>query len=388
MKLKIRTTRHRRSDGAKACHAVPIPWNVIHGYRGGAGVASLMLLSVLALWSPSLLTDEPLRQYPTSFAQTNAAPPLTATTTTPTTTTTTCEGGLVPVTDKPSSFRARVVTANYRIPRIIHQTSKSRCITKRLNQSVATWQALDDYEYYFHDDIDVHRFLDTTDWSMFFPLQHVINSKCIQYGAILSDIWRYLFLWEFGGVYTDLDSATNLFNSTTIAPDDDAFFIIERDGLLSQYFMAISPKHPLMYYAIQRTVMAILREYDTGMINAGIVSGPRALHEAFMHFLWDQGTWMEHEETKPHPVDAPGLYTGTDNRTLRLVGTPETANTLVYRETIRDMKKKMRQYKNMNMTHFSQRQPTKVACLSLVYQATVKEMQSNVERTVGRGRVT
>jgi hypothetical protein len=193
---------------------------------------------------------------------------------------------------------------------------------------------------------------------------------------MLSDLWRYLFLWEFGGVYADLDSATNQFNATTIAPDDDAFFIIERDGLLSQYFIAISPKHPLMYYAIQRTVMAILREYDTGRTIAGIVSGPRALHEAFMHFLWDQGTWMEHEVTKPHPIDTPGLYTGTDNRTLLLVGTRETANTLVYRESIRDKRKKIKEYARMNMTHFSQLVPTKVACLSLVYQATVKEKQS------------
>ena len=287
-----------------------------------------------------------------------------------------CRGNLVPVKNVPT------VPSKSRIPRIIHQTSKSRCITKNLSNSVSTWKALDDYAYCFHDDDDIRNFFNSRDWSMFFPFKHML--PCIKYGAVLSDIWRYLFLWEFGGIYADLDSATNQFNSTTISPDDDAFFIIERDGLLSQYFMAVSPRHPLMYYAIQRTILALLREFDTGNVNAGYVSGPRALHEAFMHFLWDQGTRMEHEEVKPHPVDTPGLYMGTDNRTILLVGTQQTSNDLVHRESILSRREKKKQYSDMNMTHFSQRKPTKQACLSLVYRATMKEKQVKERRKHGK----
>ena len=285
----------------------------------------------------------------------------------------TCQGDLVPVKNVPTTTTTTVPSSKSRIPRIIHQTSKSRCITKTLSASVSTWQALDDYAYCFHDDDDVHNFLSSRDWSIFFPLKHMI--PCIKHGAMLSDIWRYLFLWEYGGIYADFDSATNHFNSTTISPDDDAFFIIERDGLLSQYFMAVSPRHPLMYYAIQRTILAMLREYDTGKVFVATVSGPRALHEAFMHFLWDQGRWMEHELDKPHPVDTPGLYRGTDNRTILLVGTENASDYLVYRETIK-VRRKRQDYRKMNMTHFFRQIPTKEACLSLVYRATMKEKEA------------
>jgi hypothetical protein len=46
---------------------------------------------------------------------------------------------------------------------------------------------------------------------------------------------------------------------------------------------------------------------------------------------------------------------------------------------------KLQQYRNMNMTHFSQRRPTKEACLSLVYRATctVKEKQAKGRRKHG-----
>lgn len=69
--------------------------------------------------------------------------------------------------------------------------------------------------------------------------------------AAKADLWRYLALWEYGGIYTDLDNLPGeRFNETTIAPDTDAFFLQEQGGWLSQYFFAVAPKHPIMFLAV------------------------------------------------------------------------------------------------------------------------------------------
>jgi hypothetical protein len=44
------------------------------------------------------------------------------------------------------------------------------------------------------------------------------------------------------------------------------FFVVEIWGLLSQYFMAILPCHPLMFYAIQENLVSLLYAHDTGSV--------------------------------------------------------------------------------------------------------------------------
>ena len=43
-----------------------------------------------------------------------------------------------------------------------------------------------------------------------------------------ADVWRYLIVWENGGIYADLDVKPEYkFNSSTIHDDDDSFFTID-----------------------------------------------------------------------------------------------------------------------------------------------------------------
>jgi mannosyltransferase OCH1-like enzyme len=85
-----------------------------------------------------------------------------------------------------------------KIPKIIHMTSKSRCITSRIKANILKWK-LPEYSIYFHDDAAVDRLL-----SKYFPgFPHLQNvNQCSISGAGKADIWRYLVLWEYGGVYT------------------------------------------------------------------------------------------------------------------------------------------------------------------------------------------
>jgi hypothetical protein len=119
----------------------------------------------------------------------------------------------------------------------------------------------------------------------------------------LADLWRYLVLYQYGGIYADIDSAPgHLFkNGTVIVDDDDAWFVVERIGTLSQYFMASSPKHPLMHLAVTVTLRRLLEVQVIGKQYVPYVTGPGALKEAWSHFLYnypdEKGTAVEEEDT-------------------------------------------------------------------------------------------
>ena len=64
--------------------------------------------------------------------------------------------------------------------------------------------------------------------------------SCLSSGAGLADLWRYLVLWDFSGVYTDMDdSPGQLDNGTMITYDIDALFKADRGGFISQYYFVV-----------------------------------------------------------------------------------------------------------------------------------------------------
>ena len=84
------------------------------------------------------------------------------------------------------------------IPKIVHMTSKSRCFAPNFVENIQTWE-FPDHELYIHDDDAVERLL-SKQWASF---PHItVARKCLRSGAGLADLWRYLVLWEYGGIYT------------------------------------------------------------------------------------------------------------------------------------------------------------------------------------------
>ena len=85
-----------------------------------------------------------------------------------------------------------------RLAHIVHMTSNSRCFTPNFASNIQNWE-FPDHELYIHDDDAVERLL-SRHWSSF---PHIpIARKCLRSGAGLADLWRYLVLWEYGGIYT------------------------------------------------------------------------------------------------------------------------------------------------------------------------------------------
>jgi mannosyltransferase OCH1-like enzyme len=259
-------------------------------------------------------------------------------------------------------------TNYYHIPKYVHQTSKSKCLTPTMAQITEGWRTLgQDWSYYFHDDASMAR-LFALDWTDSFPhLQQV--HKCIATrGTQQADLWRYLILYEYGGVYADIDSKPEKFNATTIAPEDQGFFVVEQYHLLSQYFMAMAPKHPLMYYAIHAALLNILNTNDLGMMDAATVTGPHALHLGYIQYRKDVHVRV--------PLFGPGekcvwkdVFAGTANTTIRVEGRGENENEYVRREAIARVQKK-KEYAKLDMVHFQQdRKRTRETCVEVMHRA-------------------
>jgi hypothetical protein len=170
-------------------------------------------------------------------------------------------------------------------------------------------------------------------------------------GTLKADLWRYLILWVYGGVYADFDSAPNEFHNDTISDADDAFFVVEQYHILSQWFMAVSPRHPLMYYAVQHSLLNLLEADDTKKIGAHLKTGPHALHRAYIDFRADAGASVDPLGTGFKPVWS-GKFFGTNNRSLTVVGKGENENQYVQRLAVDPIVRKV-DYRKMGMTHFS-----------------------------------
>lgn len=158
----------------------------------------------------------------------------------------------------------------------------------------------------------------------------------------------------------DIDNAPGkLWTSDTIKDDDDAFFVIETLGVLSQYFMAVSPKHPLMYLAIHQSLHRLLAVDHVGKQNIPVVTGPGALKVAFKYFMRtqemlddeEQRLWKQNNPNgKRYGRVSSGKYYGVGDRSVTIAGTKETGSELVVRGSVDG---KSEGYEKMGMIHFS-----------------------------------
>lgn len=275
-----------------------------------------------------------------------------------------CKSPLVRVDDILQSPQAAQTDRETRkIPRIVHLSSKSRCNHEKFAENMKNWQ-LEDHAFFLHDDDAVERLM-YKDWPEFPQLSQVLKCMPANKGAIMVDIWRLLVLWEYGGIYADMDTAPvpHKFNATTITAEDDAFFVIEILGSPSQWFMAASPKHPMMYMAIQ-LVMKNLANYEGGYFRVIWTTGPGVVAEAFRLF---HGTDMQTYKVKP------GVHFGVDGRSATIVGSKEDQNEYITRVVsfVHTNEGKNKIYEDTGMKHLTQMNHslTTQPCMEQMYES-------------------
>lgn len=104
------------------------------------------------------------------------------------------------------------------IPKIIHQTFPTNRLSEALQENVNKIKSENpDYAYRFYNDKDVEDYIFDAYGSEFLDIYHHINPK---YSAARIDYFRYLLLFNEGGVYLDIKASLTKPLSNIIKSDD------------------------------------------------------------------------------------------------------------------------------------------------------------------------
>lgn len=136
-----------------------------------------------------------------------------------------------------------------KIPKIIWQTINTNRVPVYIKSYADTWINLNpEYEYRFHDDCDIIHFLKTD-----FP-DYLEGYKKLKYGASKADLWRYLIIYKYGGIYADMDCKC-------ITPlrqwvDPEAVFVTQlgTNKDICQWLIISVAKNPIFLKAAKKTL--------------------------------------------------------------------------------------------------------------------------------------
>ena len=142
-------------------------------------------------------------------------------------------------------------TKNYsqKIPKIIWQTMKSNEVPPFMKHYADSWIELNpEYEYRFHDDIDIINFIKND-----FP-EYLEGYNKLKYGASKADLWRYLIIYKFGGVYADMDCKCHNPLQTWINPESHFVTQLGTNKDICQWLIISVPNNPIFLKAAQKTL--------------------------------------------------------------------------------------------------------------------------------------
>jgi inositol phosphorylceramide mannosyltransferase catalytic subunit len=109
------------------------------------------------------------------------------------------------------------------IPKILHQTAlapayRNKALPQILSENVTAIRAMNPgWDYNLYDDADVVRIIQREYGSKILSYYERINEK---YGAARADLFRYLLMYKYGGVYLDIKSSATFPFDEVLLPDD------------------------------------------------------------------------------------------------------------------------------------------------------------------------
>lgn len=130
------------------------------------------------------------------------------------------------------------------IPKIIWQTYKDPYdqLPDYMHEAAQTWKDLNpDYEYRYMDDAQASEFI----LNEFGEEWHNIFMN-VPVGVMRGDLWRYMVVFKYGGVYADLDTECWEPISTWMMDDKSMIVCPETSEHLCQWTFAATAEHPAL----------------------------------------------------------------------------------------------------------------------------------------------
>lgn len=161
------------------------------------------------------------------------------------------------------------------IPKIIWQTYKDPydSLPQYMKDATQTWKDLNpDYEYRYMDDSDAAEFVksefgqDMYNLFMSYPI-----------GVMRGDLWRYLIIYAYGGIYADLDTLCIKPVDSWLKPEYDMIVCPEHDLHFCQWTFAASKNNEIIKSVVD---LIVERSKDSDY------SKPH-----FVHYYTGPGVW-------------------------------------------------------------------------------------------------
>lgn len=180
-----------------------------------------------------------------------------------------------------------------KIPMQIFQTHKNRVVAE---DCVKSWLHQEGFKHYFYDDMQLDKFMQNQSKEAYRAFGDVWAP------AVKADLWRYIVLYENGGIYADAD--IKLVRNLKDFICSDSELIVVYDDLrpcenLFQGFIACVKGHPALKEAVDLTISNILhRRYERNRDakhNVFMISGPSMFGGIVKKY---QSTYLLHQVDK------------------------------------------------------------------------------------------
>ena len=181
-----------------------------------------------------------------------------------------------------------------KIPKIIHQTFKTRGVPENIAQAIYAWINHNlDYEYRYYDDHDQREYIRSH-----FDERTLAAYDSLIPGAYKADLWRYCVIYREGGVYIDVKMGPLVSLSQIIPSDTDLVIVNDtHDGTLYNAFFAATAKHPAILKTIDVVVNRVLQK-DLGY-HILYPTGPMAMGFAILPMYG----WSNHAVNGSHNIN-------------------------------------------------------------------------------------
>lgn len=188
------------------------------------------------------------------------------------------------------------------IPKIIWQTYKDPLSTlpSYMTEAMDTWKQLNpDHDHRYMDDSQAAEFVLQEygeEWHDIF-----IN---LPVGVMRGDLWRYMIVYKYGGIYADLDTECLKPISSWMMEDKDFIVCPETDIHFCQWTFAATANHPILKEVLDLIKHRLLNpEYGT----------PHFVHSHTGPAIWTQGILKALNITVNNLIDDSLLLNSSDN---------------------------------------------------------------------------
>jgi mannosyltransferase OCH1-like enzyme len=179
------------------------------------------------------------------------------------------------------TYNSTISRWNKHIPNVIYQTYKTNEVSHNMyfNMLKPTIDLNPQCRYEFYSDKRIRKFIQT---EYGHDILNTFNSLTV--GASKGDLFRYLILYKYGGIYCDIDNVLKIPFSKILTNEDKFLMLQNENDRMDMHVACVAPNHPIMRKLIDKTIENI-KNYTVSSSKTGNVTGPFMYREIIKEYM-------------------------------------------------------------------------------------------------------